>query len=219
MKKIFSLLAALALTSLANAEIYEVGEGNDNTISISVPTEAEDGYIPVEISLTNPTASIIGMDIYVEFSGGKLWDEAPEVSERCIDTSGRKPVTTHTIVTGYNSEDKFLLGLNSASNAFVQGTEGTIITAYIDARNLADGQYSIKLSNSICFNLVDKYRFAESEYVFTYANGTVTGINTISADAQNAKYYSVNGAIQNGPQKGVNIVKYANGEVKKVIVK
>ncbi|MBQ9640860.1 MAG: hypothetical protein IJV06_04815 [Bacteroidaceae bacterium] len=46
------------------------------------------------------------------------------------------------------------------------------------------------------------------------------GIESLSADkAQISEVYSVSGAQQNGLQKGINIVKFANGEVKKVIVK
>ena len=220
MKKIFSLLTALALTSMANAEIYEVGaEGNDNAITLSTDG-LDQGDIVINIGLTNPTASIIGMDAYLDFSGGndKIALDAVLSDARC--KSGRS--YTHSSTTGINKnegelEGMFFIGLNSSQKASVKDTEGTIATIYITG--VEEGQYTLKLAYGICFNLEDKYICEPTELVFTYANGTVTGINSISVDAQNAKYYSVNGAIQNGPQKGVNIVKYADGKVKKVIIK
>jgi hypothetical protein len=221
MKKIFSLLAALALTSMANAEIYEVGaEGNDNSIDISIDG-VDEGDIVLNISLTNPTASIVGMDCYLDFSGGNenIIDDAVVSEER--GKSGRS--MTHSATTGIVKVEgehlgQFYISVNSSKTAALKNTEGVVATLYISGE-IAEGEYTIRMPYSICYNTVDKYICAEKEYTFTYANGVVTGINGISVDAQNAKYYSVNGAIQNGPQKGVNIVKYADGKVKKVIIK
>lgn len=218
MKKIFSLLAILAFASLANAEIYE-GESNDNAITLSTDG-VDQGDVVINIDLANPTASISGMDVYLDFSGGndKISTDYVLADARC--KSGRS--WTHSATTGINKnagelEGLYFIGINSSTNTAMKDTEGTVASIFITG--LEDGQYTLKMAYGICFNVADKYICEPAELVFTLENGTVTGINGISVDAQNAKYYSVNGAIQNGPQKGVNIVKYANGEVKKVIVK
>jgi len=53
--------------------------------------------------------------------------------------------------------------------------------------------------------------------------GESTGIAIIDADGnmtfEGAEYYTVGGARLNAPQKGMNIVKFANGTVKKIIIK
>ena len=218
MKKIFSLLAVLAFASFANAEIYE-DDSNDNAITLATDG-LDQGDVVINIDLANPTASISGMDVYLDFSGGndKISTDCVLADARC--KSGRS--FTHAATTGINKnagelEGMYYIGVNSSTNTAMKETDGTVATIYITG--LEDGQYTLKMAYGICFNVVDKYICAPTELVFTVADGTVTGINAISTDAQNAKYYSVNGAIQNGPQKGVNIVKYANGEVKKVIVK
>ena len=48
----------------------------------------------------------------------------------------------------------------------------------------------------------------------------VTSINktTITSDVKEMSRYSIDGLQLNAPTKGVNIVKYNNGSVKKVVV-
>ena len=224
MKKIFSLFAAIALTSIANAEIYEAdAEDNKNSIEVSVGDVDSKSRIPIYVNLNNEKENIVGVDVYLDFSAGNdKFKTTVTLSNRVKDEDEE---ATHSATKGISKnadefEGLFYIGLNSSSLDVIQGTEGTIFTVYIDATSIEDGEYTLKVPYASAFNKADYYKCQPiDQYVFTVADGTVTGINAISTDAQSAKYYSVNGAIQNGPQKGVNIVKYANGEVKKVIVK
>ena len=56
---------------------------------------------------------------------------------------------------------------------------------------------------------------------FTNNGSTSTGISGVEAGKDNAVvgYYTVGGAKLNAPQKGLNIVKYADGTTKKIIKK
>ncbi len=222
MKKIFSLLTALALTVAANAEIYEIGAaGNDNSIDVTVDG-VDEGDIVVNVSLTNPTASIVGMDCYFDFSGGndKIISDAVVVAdERC--KAGRS--YTHSATPGIVKVEgenlgRFFIGVNSSATKALKETEGVVVTFFISGE-IADGTYTISMPYSICFNAVDKYICPAKEFTFTYENGAVTGINGVSADAEGATYYNASGVQQNGLQPGINIVKYANGTTQKVYVK
>jgi len=221
MKKIFSLLTALALTVAANAEIYEIGAaGNDNSIDVTVDG-VDEGDIVVNISLTNPTASIVGMDCYFDFSGGndKIINDAVVDDARC--KSGRS--YTHAATTGIvrvegENLGRFYISVNSSTVKPLKETEGVVATIFISG-DIADGTYTISMPSSICYNAVDKYICPAKAFTFTYENGAVTGINGVSADAEGATYYNASGVQQNGLQPGINIVKYANGTTQKVYVK
>lgn len=58
-------------------------------------------------------------------------------------------------------------------------------------------------------------------YLLGHDNSVVTGISNVNTGTgvKTAVYYSVNGAHQSGLKRGVNIVKYTDGTVRKVIVK
>lgn len=226
MKKIFSILVVSAFATLANAQtIYPVGDDkNVMEMGISMDEESKDvTAIPVYVNLKDESAITDAIELYLQLPDGAVWsydedeeDYVYEKSSRCV--KNHAPVVAMS--EDSNRPNQLYISVASSKLTNFKETEGAILTIYFDGSKLTDGQqYEIKVIDPAAFDESDTYLCEGSTYAFTYANGTVTGINTISADAQAAKYYSVNGAIQNGPQKGVNIVKYANGEVKKVIVK
>lgn len=59
----------------------------------------------------------------------------------------------------------------------------------------------------------------ELYYLGKEAPTAIDAVADNAAQGAAVEYYSVSGAKQNGLQKGINIVKYQNGEVKKVFVK
>ena len=66
----------------------------------------------------------------------------------------------------------------------------------------------------------DDYRKSEFGYFENIKEFDATGIDkvTTSADAKEVSRYSVNGQRLSAPAKGLNIVKYSDGSVKKVAV-
>ena len=72
----------------------------------------------------------------------------------------------------------------------------------------------------------DGYDFAWGDYpetmpaydIIIYGTYT-TGIETIMAGVANCQIFSLDSKPLNEPQKGVNIVRMSNGQVRKVIVK
>lgn len=82
----------------------------------------------------------------------------------------------------------------------------------------ADGQLSSQAS--LGWIKVDNFRLTYDS-VEVPAGAEVTGINNVieSNKATAVSFYSVNGVRLSAPQKGINIVKMANGTVSKVLVK
>ena len=66
----------------------------------------------------------------------------------------------------------------------------------------------------------DDYRSSEFGYFENIKEFDATGINkvTASTDAKELSRYSANGQRLSAPAKGLNIVKYSDGSVKKVVV-
>lgn len=70
---------------------------------------------------------------------------------------------------------------------------------------------------------IEKYENADYWRYFQVIKeiGTQTGIDsaTTSDAAKEVARYGINGQLLNGPTKGVNIVKYSDGTIKRVMVK
>lgn len=66
----------------------------------------------------------------------------------------------------------------------------------------------------------DDYWLSEFGYFENIVEFDPTGINNVitSNDAKELSRYSVNGQRLSAPTKGLNIVKYSDGSVKKVVV-
>ena len=66
----------------------------------------------------------------------------------------------------------------------------------------------------------DDYRLSEFGYFENIVEFDATGIDktTTSTDVEEVTRYSVNGQRLSAPTKGLNIVKYSDGSVKKVTV-
>lgn len=61
----------------------------------------------------------------------------------------------------------------------------------------------------------------DSEITINFVNDNGAGVSSVVADKENpvVGYYTIGGAQINAPQKGINIVKYADGTTKKIILK
>lgn len=70
---------------------------------------------------------------------------------------------------------------------------------------------------------IEKYEAADYRRYFYNIKeiGTQTGIDSVTTSdaAKEVARYDINGQLLNGPTKGVNIVKYSDGTIKRVMVK
>ena len=130
--------------------------------------------------------------------------------------------TTQELVASYAGFD----GWRDANGDFhMWNADGTVAPACV---KYTDGQ------NYLCYNrngieaqtitaywaIANEEKAVLVEIEFIYTDAEATGIATLDADGPAIEaVYSINGALQQGLQKGLNVVKFANGEIKKVLVK
>ena len=87
-------------------------------------------------------------------------------------------------------------------NSAIDGNDGSLLTVLTNGQvNVANVQF------------VDATARA-----YTFA-GTLTGLDRLNAELQGADIYTVGGTRVNKVQKGINVVRQADGSVKKVLVK
>ena len=136
-------------------------------------------------------------------------------------------------VYGYNPTTEELVGTYAAYDGWRDGNgdfhnwnaDGTVAPACVKYENGKD--YSCYNRNGIEAQTITVYWAIGTEEKavlvaidFIYTDVAATGIASLEADGPAVEaVYSLSGAKQNGLQKGINVVKFANGEVKKVIVK
>lgn len=137
------------------------------------------------------------------------------------------------IVYGYNPTTEELVGTYAAYDGWRDGNgdfhnwnaDGTVAPACVKYDNGKD--YYCYNRNGIEAQTITVYWAIGTEEKavlvaidFIYTDVAATGIASLEADGPAVEaVYSLSGAKQNGLQKGINVVKFANGEVKKVIVK
>ncbi len=89
-------------------------------------------------------------------------------------------------------------------------------------RNVFDGFYAKKCTLYVPMGTRDDYRLSDfGDYFENIVEFDATGIDktTTSTDVEEVARYSVNGQRLSAPTKGLNIVKYSDGSVKKVAVR
>lgn len=114
--------------------------------------------------------------------------------------------------TQYNANTMRVLGLTSDGNL-------GYITATNDMLNLCNGMYCLQANQS--YLSVATGTPAELTIISEAAyNEIIAGVEGVQADAPVAEaYYAPTGALLKEPAKGINIVKYSDGTVRKVYVK
>ena len=117
-------------------------------------------------------------------------------------------------------------GLTSIGNVAFSGCSGlTSIYVYTEklpnmGSDVFDGCDAKKCTVYVPKGTYDDYWLSEFGYFENIVEFEATGINNVitSNDAKELSRYSVNGQRLSAPTKGLNIVKYSNGSVKKVAV-
>ena len=93
----------------------------------------------------------------------------------------------------------------STEKVVISGNEGTLLTLDVT------GNSNVTIGN---IEFTDTYAHG---YALTL--GDATGINSLSIDTANTEIYTIDGVQTNGLRKGLNVVKMADGQVRKVLVK
>jgi len=141
---------------------------------------------------TNSSGTMVISNVYITNIGTLKFNSGATI--QCFADESYVPTTDE------NTADAFYLWTN-ANKVDIAGTLN------FDLPSLPDGNYwdTESIKDGIIY-----VRFDPSK---------ATGINAASAEKDIIAIYSANGARVASPQKGMNIIKYADGSTKKVLVK
>lgn len=217
MKKLFTLCIALLFSCVAmNAQnfIFVDGEGNtiENGATLTMDQVSyEKGFV------FNPDGSYEIIQVpMIPLSGVYIKNNSSE-SQSCK--------VTYNVTALPNGTFAACL----AGNCLNLGSEGTIEkNANADAGKTIDistrtewvpvaaGTTTVKISAQ-----GSKSMLPDSEITINFIYDGTASIDGIQNNADNkvVARYSINGQLLDAPQKGINILKYADGRIEKVIVK
>lgn len=217
MKKLFTLCIALLFSCVAmNAQNFIFVDGEGNTIENGA-TLTMDQVSYKEDSVFNPDGSYEIIQVpMIPLSGVYIKNNSSE-SQSCKVTYNVTALPNGTFAAC------------CAGNCSNLDSEGTIEkNANADAGKTIDistdtewvpvaaGTTTVKISAQ-----GSKSMLPDSEITINFIYDGTASIDGIQNNADNkvVARYSINGQLLDAPQKGINILKYADGRIEKVIVK
>ena len=177
--------------------IVNIALGVDNEQSSARGENEMVNYLTLngtELSLTN-TTTFVGFQMDVTLAEGAIFNG--------VDLSSR--AANLQVVYNRLSGNTYRIIAFSAANEAIEGNEGALFSLNITG------------NNNISFSRIEFADAAAQAYELGF--GEATGINGVNAGVANAEYYTVGGVKSNKAQKGMNVVRTADGKVKKVFVK
>lgn len=232
MKKIFTLCISLLMGCVAlNAQTFAFVDGDGNVINngttVTMPKEIHvddltgETYIPLTgVSVKNISSTDGNCDVtftVIELPGGKF--------QACCLGSCNAALTAVGATDTYDN-----ISRSAGATATLSGTEwynGGMGTKFTD---IFGDYYDFPLTEEgivgTCKMKVSVAKSGNSTpdseiYIDFIYEGTGAGISGVENEKDNAVvgYYTIDGVKLNAPQKGLNIVKRADGTTTKVLVK
>lgn len=217
MKKLFTLCIALLFSCVAmNAQNFIFVDGDGNTIENGA-TLTMDQVSYKEDFVFNPDSSYEKIQVpMISLSGVYIKNNSAE-SQSCKVTYN---------VTALPNGSFAACCAGNCSNLDSEGTieknanadAGKTIDISTDTEwvPVAAGTTTVKISAQ-----GSKSMLPDSEITINFIYDGTASIDGIQNNADNkvVARYSINGQLLDAPQKGINILKYADGRIEKVIVK
>lgn len=217
MKKLFTLCIALLFSCVAmNAQNFIFVDGDGNTIENGA-TLTMDQVSYKENFVFNPDGSYEKIQVpMISLSGVYIKNNSAE-SQSCKVTYN---------VTALPNGSFAACCAGNCSNLHSEGTieknanadAGKTIDISTDTEwvHVAAGTTTVKISAQ-----GSKSMLPDSEITINFIYDGTASIDGIQNNADNkvVARYSINGQLLDAPQKGINILKYADGRIEKVIVK
>ena len=192
------------LTATAEVNFLYTGDASNYAI----------GFVLTEDKMTNNKWS--QANNYAQFKGQGLEEIEPLFDPWVNGKSQMKGVEYGEVAQAARGIETGIQGSIPAA------VEADVTVSYSEEFDLSKYKKIISKDNmNLIVVLFDKTTGKVVNADLTPLNGE-TGIEGVESDNENVKEvarYTVDGARINGAQKGINIVKYSNGTVKKVIVK
>lgn len=221
MKKLFTLCIALLFSCVAmNAQNFIFVDGDGNTIENGATLTMDqvsykkdfvfnpDGsYEVIQVPMI-PLSGVYIKNNSSEALSCKVSYDVKELANGSFDACCAGNCTSVPNEAG----EIFVIEKNANANA------GKTIDISTDTEwiPVAAGTTTVKISAQ-----GSKSMLPDSEITINFIYDGATGIDGIQNNADNkvVARYSINGQLLDAPQKGINILKYADGRIEKVIVK
>lgn len=217
MKKLFTLCIALLFSCVAmNAQNFIFVDGDGNTIENGA-TLTMDQVSYKEDFVFNPDGSYEIIQVpMISLSGVYIKNNSAE-SQSCKVTYNVTALPNGSFAACYagncsNLDSEGTIEKNANADA------GKTIDISTDTEwvPVAAGTTTVKISAQ-----GSKSMLPDSEITINFIYDGTASIDGIQNNADNkvVARYSINGQLLDAPQKGINILKYADGRIEKVIVK
>jgi hypothetical protein len=177
-----------------------LGKQNGETAGEAAPARGSEmavNYLTINgasLNLMNST-EFVGFQMDVTLANGAQFNGV-QLADRAADLQ---------VIYNRISANTYRIIAFSTGNAAIEGNEGELFTLDIA------GNHNINITN------IEFADAAANAYAIGFAE--TTGINGIYAGAANVESYTVGGVKNDKVRKGMNIVRTADGKVKKVFVK
>lgn len=217
MKKLFTLCIALLFSCVAmNAQNFIFVDGEGNTIENGA-TLTMDQVSYKEDFVFNPDGSYESIQVpMIPLSGVYIKNNSSE-SKSCKVTYNvtALPNGTFAACCAGNCSNLYSEG-TIEKNANADAGKTIDISTGTEWVPVAAGTTTVKISAQ-----GSKSMLPDSEITINFIYDGTASIDGIQNNADNkvVARYSINGQLLDAPQKGINILKYADGRIEKVIVK
>lgn len=217
MKKLFTLCIALLFSCVAmNAQNFIFVDGDGNTIENGATlTMDKIGY--KEDFIFNPDGSFEVVQVpMIPLSGVLIKNNSAE-SQSCKVTFNVTALPNGSFAACC-AENCLILDKEGTIEKNANADAGKTIDISTDTEwvPVAAGTTTVKISAQ-----GSKSMLPDSEITINFIYDGTASIDGIQNNADNkvVARYSINGQLLDAPQKGINILKYADGRIEKVIVK
>lgn len=217
MKKLFTLCIALLFSCVAmNAQNFIFVDGDGNTIENGA-TLTMDQVSYKEDFVFNPDGSYEIIQVpMISLSGVYIKNNSAE-SQSCKVTYNVTALPNGSFAACYAGNCSNLDSEGTIDkNANADAGKTIDISTYTEWVPVAAGTTTVKISAQ-----GSKSMLPDSEITINFIYDGTASIDGIQNNADNkvVARYSINGQLLDAPQKGINILKYADGRIEKVIVK
>jgi len=169
--------------------------------AISLSAEGEGNTRRIAINLSN-SISYVGCQMDIKLPAGVT----------LLGESLSSRANGHTLSSNDLSNGLHRILVSDISNNEFGSNEGAFV--YLDVAVTGNSSVDDIVVSNILFTDADA-----SIYHFAELSNSTTGINTVMSESNGSKIYSVGGKLMNTIQKGVNIIRNADGSTKKILKK
>ncbi len=216
MKKLFTLCIALLFSCVAmNAQNFIFVDGDGNTIENGA-TLTMDQVSYKENFVFNPDGSYEIIQVpMISLSGVYIKNNSAE-SQSCKVTYNVTALPNGSFAACCAGNCSNLVSGTIEKNANADAGKTIDISTDTEWVPVAAGTTTVKISAQ-----GSKSMLPDSEITINFIYDGTASIDGIQNNADNkvVARYSINGQLLDAPQKGINILKYADGRIEKVIVK